>query len=78
MLGIYFQNFSENESLVLRNLYLNDKLGYIFSSYFFHTHNIRIFPTLSAPNVLRVEPSAYLNETNIKVFVNALKELCKC
>lgn len=77
MLGIYFQNFAENESLVLRNLYLNDKLGYIFSAYFFHTHRIRIFPTLSAPNVLRIEPSAYLEKGDITSFVDALRELCK-
>jgi len=77
MLGIYFQNYSKSKSLVLRNLYLTDKLGYIFSSYFYHVHRIRIFPTLSAPNVLRVEPSAYLEEDEIIEITTALRKLCE-
>lgn len=77
MIGIYFQNFSKSESLVLRNLYLNDKLGYVFSSYFFHKHHIRIFPTLSAPNVLRIEPSAYLEVHEIEKLLVAFRDICE-
>ncbi|MFZ9028350.1 MAG: aminotransferase class III-fold pyridoxal phosphate-dependent enzyme [Crocinitomicaceae bacterium] len=76
MQGIYFKDFSNSESLVLRNLHLKDKLGYIFSSYLFHTHHIRIFPTLSAPNVLRIEPSAYIDENDISQLVGGLRKLC--
>jgi len=77
MLGIYFQDFSKSNSLALRNLYMKAKLGYIFSAYFYHIHRIRISPSLSAPNVLRIEPSAYLQQSEINILWTAVRDLCE-
>lgn len=77
MLGIYFKDFSNSLHILLRNLYEQDKLGYIFTAYLHNGHGIRIFPTLSAPNTLRIEPSAYIAETAIDYVINAFDNLCQ-
>jgi acetylornithine/succinyldiaminopimelate/putrescine aminotransferase/predicted amino acid dehydrogenase/acyl-coenzyme A synthetase/AMP-(fatty) acid ligase len=75
MLGIKFKDFRSKDNFFLRILQERDLLGYLFSAYFLCQHNIRILPTLSAPNILRIEPSAYITKKEINRFVIALKDL---
>ncbi|MFM7864719.1 MAG: hypothetical protein ACKPHU_10940, partial [Planctomycetaceae bacterium] len=42
-----------------------------------HNHGIRILPTLSAPAMLRIEPSAYLSPDGVFQFVAGLREFCE-
>lgn len=60
----------------LREL-LADRPGYFASSWLLHNHGIRILPTLSAPAVLRIEPSAYLSADGVLQFVAGLREFCE-
>lgn len=50
--------------------------GYFAASYLLHRHAVRILPTLSAPHVLRVEPSAYLTSAAMDQFVSGLRDYC--
>ncbi len=76
MLGVYFNQACGLENVMLRALFNTEKAGYLFSAWFFHKHNIRVFPTLSAPDTLRVEPSAYITEAEANHFCQALEDLC--
>ncbi|MCK4344710.1 MAG: aminotransferase class III-fold pyridoxal phosphate-dependent enzyme [Bacteroidales bacterium] len=75
MLGINFCDFSNRDTFLLRGLQENKLLGYLFSAYLLKRHNVRILPTLSAPNVLRVEPSAYVSYEEIDQFISAVEDL---
>lgn len=52
-------------------------LGFFFASYFLYEHSIRIAPTLSNPQTLRLQPSIYLNDHDIQKIVFAFKSLCR-
>ena len=73
--GIKFNDFSESNNIFLRIMFSQRLSGYIFSSYLLNKHRIRILPTLSAPNILRIEPSAYINDGEIDRFVKAVEDL---
>ncbi len=53
------------------------RLGYVAASYLLHRHGIRILPTLSAPCVLRIEPSAYMAATDVDLMMQGLTDFCK-
>jgi acetylornithine/succinyldiaminopimelate/putrescine aminotransferase/predicted amino acid dehydrogenase/acyl-coenzyme A synthetase/AMP-(fatty) acid ligase len=77
MQAIYFSHDCANNSILLRILFRTEKAGYLFAAWFLNRHQIRIFPTLSAPNTLRIEPSAYINKSETDRFCLALNELCQ-
>jgi len=76
MLGVSFNPNCGSENVMLRALFNTEKAGYLFSAWFFHKHRIRVFPTLSAPDTLRIEPSAFLTEHEANWFCQALEDLC--
>jgi acetylornithine/succinyldiaminopimelate/putrescine aminotransferase/predicted amino acid dehydrogenase/acyl-coenzyme A synthetase/AMP-(fatty) acid ligase len=57
MIGIKFNAGAIEGNLFLRILSRRKVLGYLFSSYLLNRHSLRVFPSLSAPNMLRIEPS---------------------
>ena len=73
--GVRFKDFSTSDDIFLRNLYKENFSGYVFASFLLRNHCIRILPTLSAPNTLRIEPSAFITEEEIDKLVNAIKDL---
>jgi acetylornithine/succinyldiaminopimelate/putrescine aminotransferase/predicted amino acid dehydrogenase/acyl-coenzyme A synthetase/AMP-(fatty) acid ligase len=77
MQAIYFNPECSHNSIFLRILFQTEKAGYLFAAWFLNCHHIRILPTLSASNVLRIEPSAYISESETDRFCNALTELCE-
>lgn len=52
-----------------------DDLGTIAAGYLLQRHAIRLLPTLSAPNVLRLEPSAFLESADIARIAAAFGDL---
>ena len=76
MHAIYFNPHSSNNKF-LRVLFQHEKAGYLFGAWFLNKHQIRILPTLSTPNALRIEPSAYITKQETDKFCNALAELCQ-
>ncbi|HNW97691.1 MAG TPA: aminotransferase class III-fold pyridoxal phosphate-dependent enzyme [Bacteroidales bacterium] len=77
MLGIRFCDFSNDENFLLRILYNQKKLGLLLSAYLLKCHDIRILPTLSAPNTLRIEPSCYIDDNEIAKFIKSIETLCE-
>jgi acetylornithine/succinyldiaminopimelate/putrescine aminotransferase/predicted amino acid dehydrogenase len=77
MQAVYFDPGCARESILLRLLFETEKPGYLFAAWFLNRHRIRIFPTLSAPHALRIEPSAFIGEEETDRFCMALEELCR-
>jgi acetylornithine/succinyldiaminopimelate/putrescine aminotransferase/predicted amino acid dehydrogenase len=75
MWGIEFYDldFSENYSFQMfsRSGYLN----YLYCSYLLNQWNIRLAPTLSDPHTLRILPSIFVSDSEVKTFRKALDSL---
>jgi acetylornithine/succinyldiaminopimelate/putrescine aminotransferase/acyl-CoA synthetase (AMP-forming)/AMP-acid ligase II len=76
MLSVYFDPSCANENIILRILFQKEKACYLFSAWLLNHHHIRMFPTISAPGTLRIEPSAYLTRAESDKVCLALDELC--
>ena len=76
MLAIYFNPACADGNIILRILFEKERAGYLFSAWLLNCHHIRMFPTLTAPNTLRIEPSAYLTQQESDKICIALDELC--
>jgi acetylornithine/succinyldiaminopimelate/putrescine aminotransferase/predicted amino acid dehydrogenase len=77
MIGIELQDQSESPSNALRMLSQSGYLGYMAASYLLHVHHIRVMPTLSQPLTLRIQPSAYVCESELDRLVKALACFCE-
>lgn len=77
MIGIHFNSRMSERNNILRILIENEKLGYILSGWLLNEHNIRVLPSLSKPNSLRLEPSFYIDYAEIDNFCLVLEKLCK-
>ncbi len=77
MQGVTFNGECSIGNVMLRALFNTEKAGYLFAAWFFHRHHIRVFPTLSAPETLRIEPSAFFSESEADQFCIALTDLCR-
>ncbi len=75
MLGIEILEACAHPSIMLRAAVQHEHLGELASSALFHKHRIRVLPTLSAPNTLRIEPSAYVDDDAIDRLSAALRWL---
>jgi acetylornithine/succinyldiaminopimelate/putrescine aminotransferase/predicted amino acid dehydrogenase/acyl-coenzyme A synthetase/AMP-(fatty) acid ligase len=54
-----------------------DRLGYMAASYLLNRHRVRVLPSLSAPDVLRLEPSAFLTAAEIDHLVAGFAAFCR-
>lgn len=77
MLGIHFNHQIGRNNILLRNLLEHELFGYLIAGWLFHNKQIRVLPSLSKPDSLRIEPSAYFKETEIVSFCAALEEVCR-
>ena len=59
-------------SKLLAGMLGEDRVGYLVAGHLLHEYGIRVLPTLSAPTVLRIQPSAYLSDSDIDRLVGAL------
>lgn len=77
LVGLELGDASVGGSKTLRAIAQHDLLGNIASSYFLNMHDIRIAPSLSNPATLRIEPSAYIERSDLNRFVDALETFCQ-
>ncbi|EFL33839.1 putrescine aminotransferase [Streptomyces viridochromogenes DSM 40736] len=75
MIGLDFHDQSESTSEIIRDQAQAGLLGYLFAGYLLRVHAIRIFPTASATNTLRIEPSVYLTDDEIARADKGLRDL---
>jgi acetylornithine/succinyldiaminopimelate/putrescine aminotransferase/predicted amino acid dehydrogenase len=73
MVGIKFQ--APEQDAILGILSTKKVLGYVLSSYLLHNFNIRILPSISAPNLLRVEPSICFGKMEIQMLCNGIESV---
>ncbi|WP_282697078.1 aminotransferase class III-fold pyridoxal phosphate-dependent enzyme [Streptomyces sp. CC208A] len=76
MLGLDFADQADSPSPVLRELSAAGFLGYAIAGYLLREHRIRTFPTASAVNTLRFEPSLLLTDEEIGRLETALRDVC--
>lgn len=76
MVGVELASQSEQTiSPLLRVVSEQNLLSYLVSGYLLHEAGIRVTPTLSAHNTIRLEPSAYISYADIDRFCTALAEI---
>lgn len=75
MLGFELQDFSTHPSAVLSGLADEKLLGMVCSGYLLHEHRIRVLPSVGRRNLLRIQPSAYMQPDDIQVALQALQSL---
>lgn len=76
-LGIEFEFGSNSHMTDLMNgIYEHGHATYVFTSYLLHHHNVRVGVTLSAPEIIRLEPSAFVSEESVTKLINGFRELC--
>ncbi|MEU3776664.1 aminotransferase class III-fold pyridoxal phosphate-dependent enzyme [Streptomyces sp. NPDC032472] len=76
MLGLEFHDQSGSAAGGIRDAAAGGILGYVVSGYLLRTHRIRTFPTASAVNTLRFEPSVLLTDAEVDRLEQALRALC--
>ncbi|MBM7086288.1 aspartate aminotransferase family protein [Micromonospora sp. MMS20-R2-29] len=76
MLGLEFDDQSGSAAPAIAGASANGMLGYVISGYLLRVHRIRTFPTASAANTLRFEPSLNLADADIERLRVALEALC--
>nr|BBA84069.1 aminotransferase [Streptomyces lavendulae] len=65
MLGLEFHDQSDSSSEVIAGQARAGLLGYLLSGYLLRVHALRVLPTASAVNTLRLEPSVHLTNAEI-------------
>ncbi|MFB7541392.1 aspartate aminotransferase family protein [Streptomyces zaomyceticus] len=75
MLGLEFHDQSGSGSAAIRDS--APLLGYTVAGYLMREHRIRTFPTASAVNTLRFEPSLYLTDAEIDRLEQALRDTAR-
>ena len=77
LVGIEFTDQSNAPSATIRDKARAGTLSYLLAAYLLLVHRIRIGPTASAPNVLRIEPSIYLSDAEIDQLTTGIEALCE-
>ncbi|AJE82594.1 putrescine aminotransferase [Streptomyces albus] len=77
MLGMEFRDQSQADSEILRELAASGLFGYFLAGLLLREHRVRTFPTASAVNTLRFEPSLQLADAEIAQLGAGLRELCR-
>ncbi|AUG80443.1 class III aminotransferase [Kitasatospora sp. MMS16-BH015] len=76
MIGLEFRDQSAATAAGIREAAQSGVFGYVLSGFLLRAHRIRTFPTASAVNTLRFEPSVHLSQAEIDQLETALRDLC--
>lgn len=76
MLGIEFRDQSASTSPTVRAVAQGGLFGYVLAGHLLRAHRVRTFPTASALNTLRFEPSVGLSDAEIAQLETGLREVC--
>lgn len=75
MLGMEFCSQINASSRTIHILANQGLFGYVVAGWFLNEHDIRLQPTLSNTNTIRLEPSAFITEEACDKFIAALRRL---
>ena len=76
MLGISFEPSLGTESFLLRLLFDRERMGLFAAAFLLNNWGVRVLPSLSALNSLRIEPSAYVEDEAIELLIKSLEDFC--
>jgi acetylornithine/succinyldiaminopimelate/putrescine aminotransferase/predicted amino acid dehydrogenase len=76
MLGVSFCPEATERVFALRLAARHELLGLAYAAYLLNRHQLRLLPTLSAPNTLRIEPSAFITDADILHLQHGFESLC--
>jgi acetylornithine/succinyldiaminopimelate/putrescine aminotransferase/predicted amino acid dehydrogenase len=76
MVALEFRRLLDSPSTLLRLLTNQDDLVFVLVGYLFNVHGIRVAPTLSDPQTLRIEPSFLISDQDIDRSLAALDDVC--
>ena len=76
MAAVEFRRLLDDSSFLLRLLTNQDDLVFVLVGYLFNVHRIRVAPTLSDPQSLRLEPSLLISDEDIDRSLAALDDVC--
>jgi len=76
IVGVEFRRLLGDSSYLLRLLSNQDDLIFVVVGYLFNVHRIRVAPTLSDPQTLRLEPSMLISDHDIDRCLAALEDVC--
>ncbi len=83
MIGVEFTLFEDNSSLFFKRTGAQGLFGSALTGYLFHEHRIRTAPPLNSmvskkpSNIIRIEPSAYIDHKDIDRVVSAIRRACE-
>jgi acetylornithine/succinyldiaminopimelate/putrescine aminotransferase/NADPH:quinone reductase-like Zn-dependent oxidoreductase/predicted amino acid dehydrogenase/acyl carrier protein len=75
--GVELSPLSDSMSDLIRTFAENEGIGYLAAGYLLYEERLRVGPTLSHGNTLRLEPSAYVSEADLDRGVAGLDRLCE-
>ncbi|MFI5621362.1 aspartate aminotransferase family protein [Streptomyces sp. NPDC051567] len=76
MAGLEFHDQSDADAEPLRQVARSGFFGYFVAGHILRAHRVRTFPTSSAVNTLRFEPSVHLTDEEIDRLEAALRDVC--
>ncbi|WP_434598921.1 aspartate aminotransferase family protein [Streptomyces sp. A5-4] len=76
MLGVEFRDQSDSPSPAIQGAARGGMFGYVLAGHLLRGHRVRTFPTASALNTLRFEPSIGLTDAEIAQLEAALRDVC--
>ncbi|MER8097579.1 aspartate aminotransferase family protein [Streptomyces goshikiensis] len=76
MLGLEFRDQSDSPSAEIQGAARGGLFGYVLAGHLLRAHRVRTFPTASAVNTLRFEPSLYLSDAEIAQLEQGLRDVC--
>ena len=77
LLGVEFKSQAMASSVMFRSMAYQDSLGYMVSGFMLNQHHIRVAPSASAPNVVRMEPNICMTAKDIDLLVDAFTDVCR-
>lgn len=76
MIGVELHPLVDSPSLMMRILAGTEDILYLCAAHLLHKHRVRVMPTLSNPNTLRIQPPAAWNAAQSSHLIDSLNALC--
>ncbi|QMV13115.1 aminotransferase class III-fold pyridoxal phosphate-dependent enzyme [Vibrio spartinae] len=77
LIGIEFNSQADAPSIMFRGMDYQESLGYVVTGFLLNQHHIRVAPSSSAPNVVRLEPNLCLTHHDIERLMTAFEDVCR-
>jgi len=77
LLGVEFHDQSAGASALISGKSAAGQLGFVIAGYLLTAHRLRLMPTGSSPNTLRVQPSINVTDAHVDRLETGLRAVCE-